>query len=342
MALPTYKIKLNRQIIDDSLRKSILQVSCDLQLKMASEINLVIHDPDYKIADSDIFRLGADLDFEIGVQSRFDRLMLGEIVSLEPGFSESMGTIFIVRAYDKSYRLRRNKPARPAFLNVRDSDIASQLARDAGLRAKVDRTPIIHKYLQQTTSDWRFLKTRAEANGYELYVQFNTLFFQKPDKSTGTIHSIKRNRDLIRLNLRLSAVDQPNVHFVRGWDDKQKQPLVAKATPGTAGLTTVDRKLGAQIAATAFGDCRSITYDMPVASLNEAENLVKAQFRNRARSFIQGEGMCLGKSEMKAGEKVELLNMGKRFSGLYYLTRVSHIINNNGYRTVFSMGRNAV
>ncbi|MFW9817698.1 MAG: phage late control D family protein [Candidatus Thorarchaeota archaeon] len=342
MAATTYKIKLNRQLIEDSLRKSIVEVSCDLQLTMASEISLVIHDPNYKIADSDRFKLGAELDMEIGFQSQFHRLMLGEIVSLEPGFSESLGTFFIVRAFDKSYRLRRNKPARPAFLNVRDSDIASQLAREAGLQAEVERTPIIHEYLQQTGSDWRFLKNRAEANGYELFVQFNRLFFRRPDPSKTAPISLKRGRDLIRLNLRLSAVDQPNLHVVRGWDARQKKPLVAKATPPTFAMAAAGTKTGAQLTARAFGESRSITFNTPVFSQNEAEQLVKAQFSSRAKHFIQGEGLCRGMPEMKAGHKIDLLNMGKRFSGLYYLTRVTHLINKNGYRTQFSMERNAV
>jgi len=341
MAIPNFKIKLNRQIIEDAVRKSILQAACDLQVSMASEISLLIHDPGYKIVDSNVFKLGAELDLEIGFQSQFQRLMLGEIVSLEPGFSDTLGTVFIVRAYDKSYRLRRNKPIRPAFLNMRDSDIARQLAREAGLQANVDRTPIIHEYLQQTGSDWRFLKSRADANGYKLFVQFNTLFFQRPDQAKTNPILLKRGQDLIQLNLRLSAVDQPNLHIVRGWDARQKKPLVAKATPGTSAVVAVGTTLGAQITAKAFGEGRSITFDTPVFSQAEAEQLAKAQFSDRAQHFIQGEGVCLGIPAMKAGDKIDLLNMGKRFSGLYNLTRVTHIINKNGYRTKFSIERNA-
>ena len=339
MITPAIAIKINGANLDDLARKSITQVSCDLQLTMASEISLAIHDPNYKITDACIFGIGDEIDLEIGSASAFQRLMLGEIVSLEPELSATHGAVLAVRAYDKSYRLRRNHPARPAFLSARDSDIAAQIAQDAGLQAETEQTPIIHEYIQQTGSDWRFLKSRAQANGYELFVQFDTLFFRRPPEGAATTHSVKRNTDLLQLRLRLATFSQPDVHVVRGWDQKQKQPLVAKTEPDTSGIVAANGQLGAKMASEAFGERRTLTFDSPIASQDEAENLAKAQFFNKTRNFISGEGICIGKPEMKAGDMLDVQNMGENFSGMYHLARVTHAIDHNGFRTHFAIER---
>lgn len=342
MTIPSIKIKIDGSEIDDIIRKSVLEIACDLQVAMASEVSLLIHDPNYKIADSETFKLGAELELQIGYESNFQKLILSDIVSLEPGISNDTGPTLTVRAYDKSYRLRRNKPVRAPFLKMKDSDIVSQIANEAGLSAEVEQTSATHEFLQQTGSDWRFLKSRAIANGYELFIEFDKLIFKKPNATASTMHKLKRNTDIINLNLRLSVVDQPNLHVVRGWDAIQKQPLTATSTATSSEVQPAGKNLGAKISSDAFGDGRTVTFDIPVMSQNEAENLAKAEFQNLARKFIQGEGTCLGKPEMKAGEIVELQNMGEKFSGNYYITRVTHIINSNGYRTKFTIERNAV
>lgn len=337
-----FSIQLDGENIDSSIRKSILQVSCDLQLTLANEITLAIHDPNFKISNSDVFKLGADLELSIECGTQFKPVMLGQVISLEPELSENSPMILIVRAYDKSFMLRRTKTARPAFLNMRHSEIVSQIVQEAGLLADVATTPVIYDYVQQIESDWRFLKKMALANGYELYIFFDTVVFKPSNDTSTSTHSIKRGRELLNLSLRLSGAGQPNTHVVRGWDAGQKQPLVARTTPGSFTFSPPDKRLGAEITSEVFGECRSVTFDPPMISQNEAEHLAEAQFQSKARSFVTGNGWCLGNPEMKAGDNIELLNMGGRFSGLYYLTDVSHIISNEGYRTRFCIERNFV
>ncbi|MFQ5629155.1 MAG: phage late control D family protein [bacterium] len=340
MVTPDYIIKLDGKEIENSTRASILEVNCDLQLRIASELCLVIHDPDFKITSAGTFRLGVEIELKIGFGSDFYPMMLGEIVSIEPQLSEASGSLLIVRAYDKSYRLRRHKPARPAFLEMRDSDIAEKICRDAGLHADIEQTPIKHEYLQQTGSNWRFLKNRAAANGYELYMHLDTLAFRHSREST--VHSVRRGEDLLQLKLRLSAVDQPNVHVVRGWDAKQKQSLVGKTSQDKNEATFAKNKLGAKITAEAFGESRSVLFDAPPVSQEEADHRAKAEFKQKARSFVEGEGLSYGNPEMKAGDKLELHKMGDPFSGKYDLIQVRHVINGHtGYRTKFSIEKDA-
>jgi phage protein D len=61
-----------------------------------------------------------------------------------------------------------------------------------------------------------------------------------------------------------------------------------------------------------------------------------------ALDYIQGEGACLGRADLKAGIVVNVTGLGKRFSGAYYVTSVTHTFApKRGYMTTFSVRRNA-
>jgi phage protein D len=60
-----------------------------------------------------------------------------------------------------------------------------------------------------------------------------------------------------------------------------------------------------------------------------------------AVDFITGEGTAIGNTDIRAGEVVELNGLGKRFSGLYYITSSTHEVGPKGYRTRFTVGRSA-
>jgi phage protein D len=60
-----------------------------------------------------------------------------------------------------------------------------------------------------------------------------------------------------------------------------------------------------------------------------------------AIGYITGEGTCLGNSKVQAGKVIEITGVGKKFSGLYYVTATSHRYSQDGgYRTQFTVGRN--
>jgi hypothetical protein len=45
---------------------------------------------------------------------------------------------------------------------------------------------------------------------------------------------------------------------------------------------------------------------------------------------------------LRLGVTIEITNIGKPFSGIYYVTSVTHSVGEQGYRTSFKVRRNAV
>jgi len=186
-------------------------------------------------------------------------LITGEITSIEAICDDGI-VLSVVRGYEKAHRLQRAKRTR-TFVNMKDSDIASQLASENGLSTgTIDSTSTTHVHLAQVAqTDWDFLTQRAREIGYETGVAGGEFFFRKASGSDsgglgGALGAVAGALGLgpdptleFRLNLitflpRLSAANiTPDVE-VRVWDGKAARVAVGKspAKTGTAKLDGQD------------------------------------------------------------------------------------------------------
>jgi Bacteriophage probable baseplate hub protein len=120
----------------------------------------------YPWSDSPLFAVGNQLQISLGYVDNVRPVMLGEITSLEPRFAGEELPMLTVRGYDHRHLLARGRKTR-AFKQMSDSAIASQVAREAGLRANVTNTgAALAHVLQSNQSDWDFLQQRARLLGY--------------------------------------------------------------------------------------------------------------------------------------------------------------------------------
>jgi uncharacterized protein involved in type VI secretion and phage assembly len=57
--------------------------------------------------------------------------------------------------------------------------------------------------------------------------------------------------------------------------------------------------------------------------------------------MYEASGSCIGLPQLRAGSYIDVAGVGKRFSGRYRLTRVSHTLDHAGYRTEFEVTQRA-
>ena len=57
---------------------------------------------------------------------------------------------------------------------------------------------------------------------------------------------------------------------------------------------------------------------------------------------MKGNAECIGIPQIEPMRTIKLENLGKRFSGRYYITSATHTINDSGYRTSFSVSKNSI
>lgn len=291
-------------------------------------------------ADHSLFGLGGTVEIRLGYVDSLDAVIIGEITGMELEMASGEVPILVVRGYDRRHRLLRGGNTR-TFVKMKDSDIAAQVGREAGLSVSASDTKVKHDYVvQHGQSDLEFLTQRAAAIGYEVVVQDKTLIFRPHRISSRAALSLRMDRDVIEFTSRMTTRDLVGEVDVRGWDPKSKKAIVGKAKAGQED--SMGRWGGPKVSDKAFGKAVRAYVDQAVTTQAAADRIALGQLTNLSLGFIQGEVLCFGRNEVRAGAVIEITGAGKRFSGMYYVSSLVHTYSpKRGYKTRYFVRRNA-
>ncbi|HEY0737783.1 MAG TPA: VgrG-related protein [Herpetosiphonaceae bacterium] len=299
---------------------------------------LRFHDPQMALIDGDQFKLGREIQVDgADRQGKRKPILVGEVTALEPELDQ-FDPVLIVRGYDRSHRLYRGRKTR-TFLNQTDSDIASQIAREAGLRTDIEATQEQHSYvIQDNQTDMEFLRARAARIGYSIAVEERKLKFRRVEVSPPDAPAQDWGMSLKFFRARLTAIAQPNDVQVRSWDPKMKRAVVGKASKAAKPSQIGDGKTGGE-AAQPFGSQATVTItNQPVRTQGEADNLAQATLDELSGGYLTAEGQCQGEPTLRAGTLVEIKGVGQRLGGKYFVTATRHEYTaKGGYITTFTV-----
>jgi phage protein D len=291
-------------------------------------------------SDSSLFAVGNSVEINLGYVDSLTKVLEAEITSLEPVFAAESPPTLVVGGYGHAHRLARGRKTR-SFLKMKDSAIVSQIAREAGLRADVKDTKVTLPYVAQANqTDWAFLRERAARTGHEVFVRDKVLHFRPPATATPAKQTLSLDNGVTEFRPRLSAVGQVGEATVRGWDVKEKRPVVGKAVTGQEHSLMGGRSAGPKTADKAFGKATTARVDLAPASKAEADAIALGGLNVAALGFVRATLECGGRAELQAGTVVGIEGAGTRFSGSYYLTTVTHLLDSErGYRTTLTAER---
>ncbi len=319
----TFKNYLVRVIVEHDLQlPSLFQIEF-------SNLSLQPSD-DFNFDDLNLFQPGNSVEIRSGSKFPLTSVIKGEILGLQPYFSSDRPLRLTVWGCDYLHRLQRSTKTR-SFVKMKDSDIASQIAKTAGLQTDVVDTKNQHEYLMQVNqSDLQFLQARAQQIGYELSTEGKTLFFRPLLNDSQARYSFDLKFDLLEFQPRLSLAGQSTKTIVSAWDADIQKPVfksvnASSNSPGLKMLATVE---------TTF-------VDLPVTPL-AAETVARAQAEHIKLNLITGEATSIGEPGLKPGQQVELKGLGQKFSGQYFVTAVTHRYDSEGYLTDFKVKRNSL
>lgn len=293
-----------------------------------------------KWIDDDLFSEGNVVEIEMGYRDNLESLFQGEITGIEPDFPNEEAPTLTVRGYDRRHRLMGRRKTR-TFLNMKDSDIASQIAGEWSLSPEVEDTEVTLDYvLQNNQTDFLFLQERARRIGYEVSATDRTLRFQSPQNEGNGALTLRREVDLLEFSVRLSTIGQVEEVIVQGWNPSDKTEFVANSVAGNERpMRGADS--GPTRVRSVFSGSSDTAVNTPVQSQSEADQLANGRLREIALRYIEGYGVCIGRTDLRAGQLIEIEGLGTRFSGSYYVTSTEHSYKpNTGYRTSFSVRRN--
>lgn len=344
---PEFTVRVNGSALPNAAAADLIQVHVLDDVDAPSMFALTLPAWDTvqmkpKWIDDKLFDEGNTVEIEVGYRDRTVKVISGEITGLEADFAQARPPTLTVRGHDRRHRLMRSRKTR-SFMNCKDSDIASQVATDAGLRPQVDDSGTTLPYvLQHNQTDLEFLAMRARRIHYELVVQDRDLFFRPRKTSAAPELTLHREIELLEFRPRLTTLGQVPKLEVRGWDPAQKKEIVGTAGAGDEPKLMDGSKAGPAATQRAFDTPASARVASPVQSQEEADAMAKQGYAEMALGYIRADGVCIGEPRLHAGIVVKIEGLGTRFSGSYYVTSVEHSYSaKKGLRSAFSARRNA-
>ena len=235
--VPDFRLRINGADLPARARADLLAVAVHEDVEAPGMFTLRLINWDMAQlqvtwADDDLMAEGNEVEIRMGYVDHLEVLMVGEITGLEPEFSGSEVPMLTVRGYDRRHRLLRGCKTH-SFTQMKDSDIASKIASDAGLTPRVEDTGVTVEYvLQHNQSDLDFLWDRARRIGYEVVVEDKTLFFRPRQNAAAEALTLTREADLLEFSPRLTTLTQVGQVSVRGWSVRDKEKVVGQAGAG--------------------------------------------------------------------------------------------------------------
>jgi uncharacterized protein len=292
-----------------------------------------------------VFREGSEVVLSLGYGDDLTQVFDGEITGVTAHFPEEGMATLEIHCHSFLHRLTRGARTK-TFLNMKDSEIAATIGREAGMRVQAEDCKTKHPFvLQYNQTNLEFLLDRASRIGYELSADGKTLRFRSAGDAGSSVASLTYGSptdSLLSVSLSEVLLGQGDKVTVRAFDPAKKIAIVGSAASAMLTPSPGQARSGPTVARSAFGAGENVVVDRPIASRAEADALALSILNGRARGFVTGSGRSLGLPTLKAGGVVQLGGLGKKFNGSYYVVQSTHTFGEDGYLTSFRVRRNAV
>lgn len=305
-------------------------------------------------SDDEEIQLYKQIKIEMGYPGQLSTLLVGEITSIQATYPSGGAPTLSITGTDYMNRLRQAVPGDDRsknFHNIADWQIAQQIAERHSLgfsteSAKTGETRTL--VAQGTDDDLKFLLRLAKRNHFECCIVVEkdkpALYFGKPrdkrDGSAATQLKLTYGQSLVSFTARLSAAEQLSKLTVRGYNARKKDKFkytaeahdLPKTGEGISGPDVIDdvfKKNGRE----------QRMVNLPVQSQQEAKDRAIEMFTESGYKFLTGSGEAIGEPRLRPLVNLELAGLGKRYSGVYYVTKTEHVYGANGYSTSFDVKR---
>ncbi len=297
------------------------------------------------IEDSEVFIPWKKIVIEAHFGRESEEVLRGYIRDVKSDHPQDMSASSVtVSGQDESILLDREHVRRVWSREdeqLSDGQIASEIARRHGLTPEVE-DGLHNAGLNQDGTDIDFVKRRAQANGYELFVRQGTLHFGGPQLEGEPQPTI----------MVYAGVTTNCLSFQTSFDGhKPDRVKVVRAT--TAGVDQETEVFTPNLPLLGRTAANSESMGLPPFewSMNQPSGSTRAEADARAQATanahawkIEASGELDGplyRHVLLTHQTVDVDGVGTVDGGRYYVSEVTHTFSLNGYRQRFKALRNA-
>jgi len=303
-----------------------------LELKLANWLSLDDGSAGLAFDAGSSLALGAAVEVLLGggtPVSMFD----GRISSIEIDAGLGAPPGITVRAEDALMRARLARRTQ-VYENLSLSDLAQRIGAELGLTVEVDDVPSVTAlWAQFNESDLAFLRRVLARYDCTLAMQGNRLRVGRRIGGGETI-DLQLSSQLRRVLVSADLAHQCTRVTASGFDPVQGAAFNVEASGVSLGSGQGRR--GDQLLAQHFGERSEHLAELSSAAEAEAQALADSAFDRRAREFVTARGTVEGNPRLRAGSRVALAGLGRRFDNTYEVARCTHRFDlADGYQTDF-------
>lgn len=290
----------------------------------------------FPISDADDLKPGAKLTIAAGYLEGTETLFEGVVMRHRVQVVSENQARLIVECSDVAVKMtvgRRNAN----YIDMNDADILSDLASRHGLTATVDSSDVVYTELaQHYCTDWDFMLSRADANGWLVAVTDGEIAVKAPSAQGDAALTVTYGQDLIEFDGDIDARHQYGSAQAFTWDPKGQVVLEGTAADpaslpaqGNLDTATLSEVVGLEVLRLQAGAPQQQT---ALDRWAKAQQLKAGLARVRGRVRFQGSALA------KVGGLIELVGVGSRFSGPLLVTGVRHEIADGNWFTEVDFG----
>lgn len=338
----------------EELYGDLVSLEVELDDELASMFRLSIAlllrpDGTWTYLDDERFSLWKQVTVSAGLGDDSQQLLFGYITHVRPEFGPGLDQCRLeIWGMDASVLMDREDKLKD-WPGKKDSDIATEILNTYGLTPEVTDTEVIHdeelSTIIQRETDIQFLKRLALRNGFEFFVDGETGYFRPPQVSAPpqpllAVH-FGDETNLNHFSLEVNALAPANVSMFQ-IDRANKEVLDA------ASQTGQQQALGAKNADSFLGPGMSpglIYVGGTVATGSSEMTMLVQGLYNQGEWFVTGEGEVAANlygGVLKPRGTVTIKGIGETYSGVYFVTHVTHVFTADGYTQYFRVKRNAL
>jgi len=315
-----------------------------MQLALAMD-----HHGSWELLEDNRLRPWNRITIRAGFGTADETLLSGFITHITPIFDpDPAACVLEVWGMDSSVLMDRDEAIK-GWPGKKDSDIAREVFESYGFTTDIEETEVIHdeaiSTVIQRETDLQLLKRLALRNGYECYMEGETGCFKKPGLNgrpqpalavhfgdETTVHEFALSVNALGpTHVTMAQMDHLSKEVIETEASESDQPLLGRLDANRLTATGVPQA--------------TLCIDRKVTTGRPEMALFSKAIHHQAQWFVTGQGEVRGNlygHVLKSRQTVPIKGIGDTFSGLYYITHVTHRFNDEGYSQHFTVKRNAL
>lgn len=306
-----------------------------------------------------------EFELKLGYGAHLASVVKGATTSLEPTFPAGAAPTLTVRALNVLFKLR-SKQHRDHWSNKKISEVAEDIGRRNDTDGKKrfplpirinptakSKEPKLDYIAQENQYDIDFLLLEARKIGYVVYVDHEPQGRGKPAREVlyfgpsdalhegvpAVAYELKWGISLIDFTPKLSTANQVKSVEVKGWDRQKTNKAIKKKVDLKHKDIKINRDLLHLLDQDGCKPREEVIVDEPQYTAEQAERRALAVLSDKLKQMVEATGTTVGLPGLRAGQRVRIVGLGARFSGIYFVIKTTHTLNDSGYLTKFTARR---